>query len=69
MAPPSGAEIRALSPDERIRLIELLWDTFVDDPSALPVTDAQRAELRGRACSKPNEARPWSEVLGELERD
>ena len=72
MAMPSEAEIRALSPKERIRLIELLWDTFVDDPSALPVSRAQREELRRRVAdheANPDAARPWSEVRSELERE
>ena len=70
MALPSEAEIRQLSPEERIRLIELLWQSFVEDPSPLPVTAAQRAELRRRVAeheADPDAARPWSEVRAELE--
>lgn len=70
MALPSEAEIRELSPEERIRLIELLWASFVDDPASLPVTDAQRAELRRRVAeheANPDSARPWSEVRAEIE--
>jgi putative addiction module component (TIGR02574 family) len=72
MAMPTEAEIRDLAPEERIRLIELLWESFADDPSSLPVTDAQRAELRRRVAAHdadPDSARPWSEVRAELERD
>ena len=72
MALPSEAEIRELSPDERIRLIELLWASFVDDPASLPVTDAQRVELRRRGAeheADPDSARPWSEVRAELESE
>ena len=69
---PSEAEIRELSPEERIRLIGLLWASFVDDPSTLPVTDEQRVELRRRVAehdADPAAARSWSEVLTELERE
>jgi putative addiction module component (TIGR02574 family) len=72
MALPSEAEIRELSAQERIRLIELLWASFVDDPSALPVTDAQRAELHRRVAqhdASPGSTRPWSEVRAEFESD
>jgi putative addiction module component (TIGR02574 family) len=72
MAMPSESEIRALSPEERIRLIELLWDSFVEEPSTLPVSDAQRAELRRRVAdheANPDAARPWSEVRSELEQE
>jgi putative addiction module component (TIGR02574 family) len=55
-----------------MRLIELLWESFVEDPSALPVTDEQRVELRRRLeaheCD-PNSAQPWSQVRSELERE
>ncbi|MDP6977274.1 MAG: addiction module protein [Myxococcota bacterium] len=71
MALPSESEIRRLTPQERIRLIELLWLSFVDEPSSLPVTDAQREELRRRLAAhaeNPEEAQPWSEVRAELER-
>jgi putative addiction module component (TIGR02574 family) len=69
---PSESDLRALSPEERIRLIELLWDTFVEDPASLPVSEAQREELRRRIAAheaNPDEARPWSEVRAELERE
>ena len=72
MALPSEAEIRELSPEERIRLIELLWASFVDDPASLPITDAQRAELRRRVAeheANPDSARPWPEVRAELENE
>ena len=72
MAMPSEAEIRNLSPEERIRLIELLWESFVEDPASLPVTEAQRAELRRRIAeheADPDSARPWSEVRAELESE
>ena len=67
---PSEAEIRELSPEERIRLIELLWASFVDDPASLPLSEAQRAELGRRVAeheSDPGSARSWSEVRAELE--
>jgi putative addiction module component (TIGR02574 family) len=72
MAMPSEAEIRELPPEERIRLIELLWASFVDDPASLPVTDAQRVELRRRVAeheANPDSARPWSEVRAELDSE
>jgi hypothetical protein len=37
-------EIGRLSPQERLALIELLWDSL--DDSDLPVPPAQRAELQ-----------------------
>lgn len=65
------AEFRALSPAERILLVEELWDRIADEPQSVPVTPAQRAELDRRldALEKnPDAGRPWSEVRDELLR-
>ena len=64
--------IRELSPAERIELIEQLWESFVEDPDSLPVTEEQRAELRRRLAEHeqdPDAAKPWSEVRADLERE
>ena len=59
--------IRKLSLDERIRLVEQIWDSVAEDPdaAALPITPAQREELDRRladAEARPGEGAPWSEV-------
>ena len=41
-------DIDALTPDERLDLLERLWDSLSSDPDALPLTDAQREELDRR---------------------
>jgi putative addiction module component (TIGR02574 family) len=41
-------DIAKLSPEERLCLLERLWDSLADTPSAVPVTPAQRAELERR---------------------
>jgi putative addiction module component (TIGR02574 family) len=68
----SPERIRELTPAERIELIELLWESFLDDPDSLPVTEEQRAELRRRLAEHerdPDAAKPWAEVRAELERE
>jgi putative addiction module component (TIGR02574 family) len=68
----SPKQIRDLDPRERIELIELLWESFVEEPDTLPVTDEQRAELRRRLDEHerdPDAAKPWPEVRAELERE
>jgi putative addiction module component (TIGR02574 family) len=68
----SADRIRELTPAERIELIEQLWESFVDDPTALPVTAEQARELRRRLAEHerdPGAAKPWSEVRAELERE
>jgi putative addiction module component (TIGR02574 family) len=41
-------DIQALSPDQRLQLIELLWDSLSPTPDAIPLTQEQRAELDRR---------------------
>jgi putative addiction module component (TIGR02574 family) len=68
----SPERIRELTPQERIELIELLWESFVEAPESLPVTEEQRAELRRRLAEHerdPDAAKPWSEVRDEFERE
>jgi len=60
-----------LSVEERLKLIEDLWDSVADDPDAVPLTEAQAEELDRRleAYEKDGDpGRPWREVLDELER-
>ncbi len=68
----SPEQIRELTAAERIELIESLWESFVQDPNALPVTEEQRAELRRRLAEherNPAAAKPWPEVRADLERE
>lgn len=42
------ADLRGLPIDERIRLVEDLWDSIAVEQAALSLTDEQRAELDQR---------------------
>ena len=42
------ARLHDLSIDENLQLIESLWDSIAADPSALPITAADREELDQR---------------------
>lgn len=41
-------DINALTRDEKLELIDRLWESLGPDPNALPLTPAQRAELDRR---------------------
>ena len=61
----------SLSVEDRLQLIEEIWDSLVATPEAVPVTDAQRRELarRRRAHARnPSSAKSWGEVRAKLER-
>lgn len=59
-----------LTPDERIQLAEELWDSIAVDPSNVPITDAQRADLQRRLDADrddPKAGSPWEEVKKRLQ--
>ena len=59
-------QIEKLSSEERLRLIEQLWESLRATPEAIPLTDAQRAELDRRLDELDGgdvEGIPWNEVL------
>ncbi len=61
--------IDQLDVDERLALIEALWDSISADESAIPLTDAQRAELDRRLAdheANPNDVVSWDEVRASL---
>jgi len=62
-------QILSLSVEERIQLVEAIWDSIAENQEALPVTEAQRAELDRRLATHlrdPGSARPWPQVRDEL---
>ena len=71
MSPAQIEEILRLSVEDRIQLVEAIWDSIAEHPESLPVTEAQRKELDRRLADhlrEPEAARPWSEVRRSLER-
>ena len=69
MAKPT-LDIERLSPDERLDLMEQLWESLRKDPSSAPLTDAQRKELDRRLDDLEADIQrgaplgiPWDEVL------
>jgi len=61
-------DLQSLTPEERLELLEELWDSLTDDD--LPLTRAQREELDRRLDSLDREGPrgiPWEEVLRRLE--
>jgi len=54
-----------LTAEERLELLERLWDSLVDTPERIPLTDAQKEELDRRLDDferDPSIGIPWDEV-------
>jgi putative addiction module component (TIGR02574 family) len=61
----------SLNVEDRLQLIEELWDSLAVTPEAIPVPDAQRKELARRRrvhARNPLAAKSWEDVRAKLER-
>lgn len=69
--PFMNANLRKLSLDERIRLVEDLWDSIAADQSLLPLTPEQQTELDCRLNayeSDGNAGRLAEEVIADIRK-
>jgi putative addiction module component (TIGR02574 family) len=63
------SEILELPPSERLHLLEAIWDSLVEIPEAIPISQEIREELDRRLEAyyrNPESARPWDEIKDEL---
>jgi putative addiction module component (TIGR02574 family) len=61
--------IDQLSVDDRLLLLEEIWDSIAADPDAVPVTDAHKQDLQERLDAfqeNPKAGAPWEEVKTRL---
>ena len=64
-----NSTLKNLSIDEKIRLVEDLWDSIALEQDAIPLTNEQKAELDRRLNSYESDGnigRPLSEVVSEI---
>jgi putative addiction module component (TIGR02574 family) len=61
--------IDRLSVEERLTLVEDLWDSIAEESAATSLTDAQRAELDRRLAdhkANPDDVVPWADVKASI---
>jgi len=61
--------LERLGIEERLTLVEELWDSIAADSAAVPLTEAQRAELDRRIAeheANPDDVVPWEEVKSSI---
>ena len=59
------SEVLELPIADRIKLVQVIWDSVAAQPDQVPVTPEQRAELETRMREyrdAPDDVRPWDEV-------
>jgi putative addiction module component (TIGR02574 family) len=62
-------EIASLSPEERLHLLDQIWESLSATPEAVPLTSAQREELDRRLDELDRDGPvgiPWLEVLDQI---
>jgi putative addiction module component (TIGR02574 family) len=63
------AHLLQLPPVERLQLVEAIWDSLVEMPEAVPISEEVREELDRRLAAyyaDSSSARPWAEIKQEL---
>ena len=64
-------DILQLNIEERLDLMEKIWDSITANEESLPLTEAQRTELDRRLqahVQNPGEAETWDEVKAKIQR-
>ncbi|MBW3623105.1 MAG: addiction module protein [Armatimonadetes bacterium] len=62
-------DLKQLSVTERLRLLEVIWDSLGTDAESLPMTEAQRTELDRRLDAHErgeDQGYTWEEVLARV---
>jgi putative addiction module component (TIGR02574 family) len=65
------AEILKLDVEERLRIIEVIWDSIAAAPATLPLTAADRAELDRRIAeddADPEDVMSWQQARDLIKR-
>jgi len=71
MSDTDVAEILRLPTEERLRLVEIIWESLAKEPSLLPLGDAHRAVIDERLAEherNPNDVVTRAEVFAEARR-
>ena len=69
MHSPSVADLAKLPVQQRLRLLEELWDTLLADPEHIDIPDWHRTILDERLAAhrdEPDQGTPWEEVRQRL---
>ena len=62
-------DIASLTPEQRLELLEQIWDSLAATPESVPITPAQRQELERRLDEldkNPEAGYTWDEVRARI---
>ncbi len=69
---PLVAQFRELSSDEKIRLVQELWNEIADEVSRLPLSESQRRLLDERLADEeqnPDDVESWAKAKEDILRN
>jgi putative addiction module component (TIGR02574 family) len=69
---PILSQFRELESEEKIRLVQELWDEIAEEVARRPLTEAQRRLLDERILDEeqnPDDSEPWPKAKGDILRD
>ena len=69
---PFVSQFRELSSDEKIRLVQKLWDEIAEEVNRRPLSDSQRRLLDERLADEeanPDDVEPWAKAKADILRD
>ena len=65
------SSFRELSPEDKIRLVQNLWDQIAQEIARMPLTDSQRRLLDERLADEennPDDVEPWMKAKDDILR-
>ena len=69
---PILSKFRELEADEKIRLVQDLWNQIADEVSRRPLTEVQRRLIDERLADEeehPDDVEPWTKAKDDILRD
>ena len=66
------SQFRELSSDEKIQLVQELWDEIVEEVSRRPLSESQRRLLDERLADEeqnPDDVEPWAKAKADILQD
>ena len=69
---PLVAQFRELSSDEKIRLVQELWNEIADEVSRIPLSESQRCLLDERLADEeqnPDDVESWAKAKEDILRN
>ena len=66
------SRFRELSSDDKIRVVQELWDQIAEEIARMPLTESQRRLLDDRLVDEetnPDDVEPWTKAKDDILRD